>query len=308
VKWLTDWVKDYGVDGFRVDTAKHVEADIWSVLKKESEYSLASWKMKNPSLVKDDLPFYLVGEVFNWGVDGFRNTAKDGRSYDYGDKQVDFFNYGFDALINMGFATHAEQSPEQIFSSYSKLLNQGALKDVGVLNYIGSHDDIGSFDRARTDIFTAAFKLMLAPGGVQIYYGDEVARPMYAEDDVFGDAHLRTMMDWQSAAKPASQKVLAHWQKLGQFRQSHDAVGSGIHKQLNETPYIFQRTLGAKDRVLVAKDLTKGEKTISVYRLFNDGDRVYDFYSNQTVIVKNGNITVNSDFTYLLIGKVIPFS
>jgi alpha-amylase len=24
VKWLTDWVRDYGIDGFRVDTAKHV--------------------------------------------------------------------------------------------------------------------------------------------------------------------------------------------------------------------------------------------------------------------------------------------
>ena len=27
VKWLTDWVREYGVDGFRVDTAKHVQLD-----------------------------------------------------------------------------------------------------------------------------------------------------------------------------------------------------------------------------------------------------------------------------------------
>lgn len=24
--WLSQWVRDYGIDGFRVDTAKHVEA------------------------------------------------------------------------------------------------------------------------------------------------------------------------------------------------------------------------------------------------------------------------------------------
>lgn len=99
VKWLTDWVKEYGVDGFRVDTAKHVEANIWTVLKKESELSLKIWKKNNPKSIKDDLPFYMVGEVFNWGLNGYKNTAKDGRSYDYGDKLVDFFDYGFDALF-----------------------------------------------------------------------------------------------------------------------------------------------------------------------------------------------------------------
>ena len=36
VKWLTDWVREYGIDGFRVDTAKHVEAGIWQVLKTEA--------------------------------------------------------------------------------------------------------------------------------------------------------------------------------------------------------------------------------------------------------------------------------
>lgn len=31
--WLSQWVRDYGIDGFRVDTAKHVEMDAWQQLK-----------------------------------------------------------------------------------------------------------------------------------------------------------------------------------------------------------------------------------------------------------------------------------
>ena len=33
IGWLSDWVRNYGVDGFRVDTAKHVEKSTWLALK-----------------------------------------------------------------------------------------------------------------------------------------------------------------------------------------------------------------------------------------------------------------------------------
>ena len=303
VKWLTDWVRDYGVDGFRVDTAKHVEPEIWAVLKKESEFAFQSWKQNNPKQVRDDLPFYMVGEVFNWGLKGFKNTAKGGRAYDYGDKQVDFFDYGFDALINMGFVAHAQLSPEQIFSDYSKSLNGGELTGKGILNYIGSHDDQDSYDRKREKPFETAFKLMLAPGGVQIYYGDELARPMYADQSAYGDAHMRTFMNWQDLQQSQTRELLAHWQKLGTFRKAHDAVGSGKHQQLNSSPYIFMRELGDTDKVLVAKDLPIGKKSISVYQQFKDGEKLFDYYSGQHLVVKNGQVSLNSDFSYLLLAQ-----
>lgn len=303
VKWLTDWVRDYGVDGFRVDTVKHIEPEIWDVLRKESELAFQYWKDNNPDHVKDDLPFYMVGEVFNWGLNGFKHAAKDGRAYDFGDKQIDFFDYGFDALINMAFPTHAHLSEEDIFSEYSKALNGGTLDGKGILNYIGSHDDVDSYDKERKNTFEAAFKLMLAPGGVQIYYGDELARPMHAIEGANGDAHLRRFMNWQDLSKASTQELLAHWQRLGTFRHSHPAVGAGIHRQLSESPYIFERTLDKKDKVLVAKDLPKGSKTLQVYNLFNNGEKLFDYYSGQHLVVKNGKITLTSPFSYILLGK-----
>lgn len=42
--WLSQWVRDYGIDGFRVDTAKHVEPDAWQQLKTQATAALAEWK------------------------------------------------------------------------------------------------------------------------------------------------------------------------------------------------------------------------------------------------------------------------
>jgi len=143
----------------------------------------------------------------------------------------------------------------------------------------------------------------MAPGGVQIYYGDELARPMYAGERVYGDAHMRSFMNWQDLKSASTQAILAHWQKLGKFRQAHQAVGLGKHQQLNESPYIFTRDLKGSNSVLIAKDLPKGEKTISAYQRFNNGDVVFDHYSNQSAVVSDDKITLNTDFNYLLIAK-----
>ena len=33
ITWLSDWVREFGIDGFRVDTAKHVDLSVWKSLK-----------------------------------------------------------------------------------------------------------------------------------------------------------------------------------------------------------------------------------------------------------------------------------
>ncbi|WP_299596823.1 alpha-amylase family glycosyl hydrolase [uncultured Microbulbifer sp.] len=302
VKWLTDWVREYGVDGFRVDTVKHVEPEIWAVLKKEASLALVEWKESNPQQALDDRDFFMVGEVYHYGVNNF--ASSDGRLYDFGDRKVDFFNYGFDSLINMGFAAHADQDMESIFSEYSSILHGGALDGVSVLNYLGSHDDQGSYDRERKQVKTAALKLMLAPGAAQIYYGDEIARPMI-DEQAYGDASMRVPMDWSSIERAKTSEILSHWQKLGQFRQSHLSVGAGVHQQLSETPYIFSRTLD-EDHVMVALDMPAGEKSVDAADVFAEGTLVKDYYSGAEARVESGVLTFNTEFDTLLLGAVEP--
>ncbi|MCO1336276.1 alpha-amylase family glycosyl hydrolase [Microbulbifer sp. OS29] len=298
VKWLTDWVREYGVDGFRVDTVKHVEGEAWAVLKKEADLALAEWKTNNPKKKLDDRDFFMVGEVYHFGVNNFGPSV--GRAYDYSDKTVDFYEHGFDSLINFGFAQVASQLPEAIFSSYSAALNSGELKGLGVLNYLGSHDDHHSFDRERQQTVSSATKLMLAPGAVQIYYGDELARPMI-DDRAYGDASLRTNMNWDDLKNPETRELLVHWQKLGQFRQAHLAVGAGVHKKIADNPYTFTRTLAGEQPVVVALNLPQGEKRILVEGIFAEGSELTDHYSGKRAKVKSGRVTIDTEGALLLL-------
>ena len=301
VKWLTDWVRDHGLDGFRVDTAKHAEEEIWQVLKDESVLALKEWQQKNPNVLPTTKDFFMVGEVMNFGVNGHSQNPKGTRLYDFGDKQVDYFNYGFDSLINMGFAQHAKGDIKAMFNVYSKALNEGELNGVGVMNYLVSHDDEHPFDQARKHSFDAANKLLLAPGMAQIYYGDETARDLTIKD-ALGDATWRSFMNWQDLDKPATKAVLTHWQKVGQFRRDHMAIGVGVHQELNAKPYVFSRVdKASNDSVVVALDAPQGKKAIPVGKVFKEGQSVRDTYSDQTVTIKNGSAMLNSPFTVVLL-------
>ncbi len=304
VKWLTDWVRDYGIDGFRVDTAKHTDPEIWAVLKREAEIALGEWRSRNPDRMQPDQPFYMVGEVFNYGVAGFSNAAKSGLAYQYGDRDVNFFEFGFDALINMGFATHAKQSASALFAQYDQEL-RGRFAGKSVLNYISSHDDMGPFDADRRQRYASATKLMLAPGAVQIYYGDEVARSLVIPNTK-GDATLRSNFDWHAAKTKSGQAILQHWQKLSQFRHRHPAVGAGQHQVISNRPYVFSRSLqqGDKiDQVVIALDLKPGNVKIPVGQVFADGETLRDAYGGQSVMVKNHTIRLKSGSGLVLLER-----
>ena len=300
IKWLTDWVREYGIDGYRIDTAKHFGETVSAELKVEAERAFTDWKQAHPSQVLDSLPFYTVGEVYGFGVG-------PERSYNFGDRSVDFFAHGYDALINFGFKAEAAGPLDAVFTKYSAALRDGALRGVAILNYISSHDDGGPLDLNRSDPFGAGTKLLLAPGGAQIYYGDELARPLKIAG-AEGDANLRSAMNWEDLERGGpTTEVLNHWRKLGQFRRAHPAVGAGAHRMLQAAPYVFSRTLatagGRVDRVLVAMDQGNGAKSIPVFDIFPDGTELVDAYSGTTGTVRGGRISLTTAFGLVLLSE-----
>jgi len=190
---------------------------------------------------------------------------------------------------------------------------QGEFKGKSLVNYISSHDDGGPYDLMREKPFEAGTKLLLCPGGVQIYYGDETARSL-SIDEAEGDAKLRSFMNWDEL-KTMKQKngytvndVLIHWMKVGKFRNDHPAIGAGKHMMVSESPYMFTRSWtapnGVKDKVLVGLDMSKGNMTIDVSVLAKDGETVRDMYSGVTQTVKGGKILIDSMFDIVLLEKV----
>lgn len=299
IKWLTDYVKDLGIDGYRVDTVKHADEKAWAELYKEAAYAFESWKKLNTDEVLDDTPFYMMGEVYNYGLSG-------GRAFDFGDKKVDYFEYGFNSLINFELKNDAKNDYETIFKKYNSILNR-ELKGKGVVNYLTSHDDGQPFDKDRIMPYKTANVLLLTPGTSQIYYGDESARDLTIEG-AEGDATLRSYMNWEAIDSiPETQKILTHWQKLGQFRNNHLAIGAGKHKRLGKKPYVFSRTYikdDFKDKVVVGLDLPKGKKSLWVKGFFGDGTKLFDTYSETEVTVKNGKVILENDYDIALLELV----
>ncbi|MEL6812280.1 MAG: alpha-amylase family glycosyl hydrolase [Bacteroidota bacterium] len=299
MKWLADYITDYGIDGYRVDTVKHTEEYVWEEFRKECDYAFAEWKKSNPEQVLDDTPFYMVGEIYFYDING-------GQVYDFGDKKVDYFGNSFDAMINFNLRSSGDRTFEDVFSSYSNIL-ETEMDGFGTLNYISSHDDGGPYDKAREKTYESAIRLLLAPGASQIYYGDEVGRSLIVEG-TNGDATLRSKMDWEGvASNEEAQELLKHWQKLGQFRNRHMAVGAGVHKKIADEPYTFSRSWQEgtfKDEVVVALNVSDTKKTIEVGSVFEERTMLKDAYSGKEMVVENGKVSFTSSFDVVLLEPI----
>ena len=275
VGWLADWVREFGVDGFRADTVKHVEPASWLALRAAATEALADWKARHPKQAIDDAPFWMTGEA--WG---------------HGPERSSWHDAGFDSMINFDFQHRAGggwNAIDGVYRQYAQLLGQGPRYDI--LSYISSHDT-SLFPRDQLKHGLSA--LLLAPGGVQLFYGDESGRLPGTAPPGDEQQATRSDMNWNSL----DTAMLAHARKLGQFRLRHPALARGEHRLIGEMPYAFAR-MTADDRVIVAPD-AQGAITLKVRGVFADGATVRDAYSNQTTTVKDGAVAINATGTVLL--------
>lgn len=284
IAWLTDWVRTYGIDGFRCDTVKHVEPEAWTELERAATSALAAWKAEHPRQAIDDAPFWMVGEL--WGHGPARGPLHDA---------------GFDAMLNFEFQGRVAQvianhlaDVDGLFSEYAALQHG---RPAQMLNYLSSHDT-ELFDRVR--LFDAGTVLLLAPGGVQIFYGDETARPPGIAPATDPQQATRSDMNWDSP----DEAVLAHWRALGSFRARHVALARGVHARLLAAPYVFSRVDAERgDQVVVALDVPAGA-TIPVAAVFADGQALRDAYTGAAYVVDHGKITVARAGRVVLLERV----
>lgn len=235
IEWQTDWVKRFGIDGFRVDTVKHVEGVVWKRLKQQASDKLEQWRGQHHLSGE---PFWMMGEV--WGHSAYRSP---------------YFDDGFDALINFDLQKKLDKGAAcfsqmaDTYQNYANSMQQSA--DFIPVSYMSSHDTELFFGRFKSFEMqrNAASALLLSPGAIQVYYGDEIGRPVgpYADDFHQG---TRSDMVWDLNAQ--RQALLQHWQTVGQFRQRHPAIGAGSHTVIPQNnAYVFSRTLN-KDKVVIA--------------------------------------------------------
>ncbi len=279
VYWLSQWVEKYGIDGFRCDTAKHVELASWNALKTACSESLKKWRANNPSAPGADWDedFWMTGECFPHYL-----------SYD---------NYytqgGFDSMINFSYQSgNGVPDTSSINSTYNDYANQLNNNDkFNVLTFISSHD-CPTYNRSDAIYQGSAFQLL--PGAIQIFYGDETARPNATASVKLEDHAMRSDMNWGE-----NQSILQHWQKVGQFRNNHVAVGAGSHNTLSSTSgAAFVRSYnknGVTDVVAACIGANKNTSvTITLNDAFSDGTVLRNTYDGTTATVSGGKVTFNS--------------
>ncbi|TNJ45203.1 alpha-amylase [Tamlana fucoidanivorans] len=300
MKWLSDYIVEFGIDGYRVDTVKHTEDYVWQEFKKVCDAAFATFKNNHPEGVLDDNEFFLVGEVYNYNL-------SDKKAFNNGGKRINYYDNAFNSLINFELKWKAAQeTTAHVFQNYSDVLH-GDLKGYTVLNYLSSHDDGSPYDAKREKPYESAIKLLLCPGMSQVYYGDESARVLDVEG-AKGDAKLRSFMNWEAIKQDAETKqILQHWQKLGKFRANHPAVGAGIHNELSKDPFIFSRQFSKdnyNDLVLIGLGMAKGEKEVNISDVFKQGDVLRDAYSGVEVTVDDDKIRLNTPFNLILLERI----
>lgn len=262
---LGEWVRKAGVDGFRIDSAASVDAGVLSALKAEAVRALKQWKTQNPEKAIDDAEFWMTGQVL-----------------DHGAERSDYFDVGFDSMINSEFQGLMDSTVDMdaLYSRYSQAIN--ADPTFNVLSFVSSHETRLS---DREDLIDAGTSLFLLPGGIQIMYGDETGRlPGPTVSD--RTQATRSSMNWDSF----DAAVRAHWSKLGTFRQAHPSVAAGSHEKLGDTPYTFYRgiRLGTEiDQVVVVTGATEKVR-LNVSRIWPDDTLLRDAYSGKMSLVSFG--------------------
>lgn len=288
VAWYTQWVEQFGVDGFRCDTAKHVEMASWKALSDACTKALQNWRKANPSVPGADWDedFWMTGECYGQGL-----------------SNNDYYRNGFDSMINFSFSGSSTGSncngvpnASNIVRVYQDYANQINTNDnFNVLTYISSHDT----GLCRNDLYYQGSAFLLLPGAVQIFYGDESSRPLV--DCSVPDHRPRGFMNWSEIANSSSNaaKVLAHWQKVGTFRNNHVAVGAGSNTSLSATSgTAFARTYskgGVNDKVVCVIGASNNSNvTITLNNTFANGTTVKNAYDGKTATVQNGKVTFSS--------------
>ncbi|WP_096273917.1 alpha-amylase family glycosyl hydrolase [Paucisalibacillus globulus] len=231
-KW---WIQETDVDGYRLDTVKHVPKDFWEEFAREVKS------------VKDN--FFLIGEV--WHNDP---------TY-----VADYAETGIDSFVDYPFyneATRIFSRPDQRIGKYMQGIwerNKSLYENPYVLgNFIDNHDNqrfvrlaIENKQDPVTRLKLALTYMYTAPGIPIVYYGTEIAM------DGGNDPDNRRMMDF------TDHELVSYISTLGDIRKDHPALTHGDLEVLVDKvgTTVFSRTY-EKNNVIVAMNNTTEDQEI----------------------------------------------
>lgn len=271
VEWQTAWMKDYGVDYFRVDTVKHVDSTTWAALKNSTTKVNSSFKM--------------IGEYFGAGY------ASNGSSLGTGQMDADLdFDFNDQAT---SFVSGNISSVEKFLSARNSALNNAYMTG----QFLSSHDEDGfkaslmngkkyTEDKATSAALVAATLQLTAKGIPVIYYGEEVG---LSGLNNYPYQTNRYDMDFSKATK--DNVTYQHYKNLLSIRNAYTDVfarGSrNVVASSDEEGYdVVSRSYGGTT-LYVGMNINDTAKEVKVPVNANAGDTVKNLYDGKTYTVSS---------------------
>lgn len=216
MKVCAHWLREYGVDGWRLDVANEVDREFWRAFRRTA-------RAVRPDSV-------LIGEIW-----------EDAESWLRGDQFDSAMNYDFRKHCRDFFALGAIDAPQfsariaQMLRRYPTGMTQGQL------NLLDSHDVSRFLSLCGGDLRRlrlAEVFLFTAPGAPCMFYGDELGVSGVTEPD------YRRAMPWD--APPGDQR--AFFRALCALRREDDTLALGDCRTLRAQGglYVFRRALGGR--------------------------------------------------------------
>lgn len=269
VEWQTSWMKDYGVDYFRVDTVKHVDSTTWAALKN-------STTEVNPS-------FKMIGEYYGAGYASNGSTLGSGQM----DADLDFdFNDQATSFVSSNIS-----SVEKFLSARNSALNNAYMTG----QFLSSHDEDGfkaslmngkkyTEDEATSAALVAATLQLTAKGIPVIYYGEEVG---LSGLNNYPYQTNRYDMDFSKATK--DNVTYQHYKNLLSIRNAYtDVFARGsrtVVASSDEEGYdVVSRSYGGTT-LYVGMNIKDTAKEVKVPVSLAAGTEVKDLYSGATYTV-----------------------
>ncbi|MFE5900844.1 pullulanase-type alpha-1,6-glucosidase [Streptomyces sp. NPDC056488] len=296
------WVRDFKIDGFRIDTVKHVDLDFWT----QWATALDAYAKKRG---RED--FFMFGEVYSADTAVTAPYVTRGRL----DATLDFpFQDAARAFASQGAG--ADRLARVFAEDYRYTTDKANAYEQ--VTFLGNHDmgRIGTFLKQDNPNATDAELLkrarlanelmFLSRGNPVIYSGDEqgftgaggdkdARQPLFASKaaDYLDDDQLGTDRTHATDAYDTGHPVYRSVAALSKLTREHPALRDGIQREryAEGSVYAFSRTdAKARTEYLVATNGSTADKTVTIPV---DSAAFHTLYGGRgAVAAKDGKVTV----------------
>ncbi|WP_150275597.1 alpha-glycosidase [Paenibacillus tepidiphilus] len=269
------WIKEVGLDGWRLDVADEVDHAFWRDFRKVV-------KAANPEA-------YILGEIWHESAPWLEGDQFDAvMNYPFTDAVLDFFVHGtvdaegFSHAIGSQLARYPLQASEVAF------------------NLLDSHDTPRVLTLAggnKNRVKLAALFQFTFMGTPCIYYGGEIGM------DGENDPGCRKCMEWDPAKQ--DRELFSYYQQLIRIRAEEPALRTGAITFLEAGPQgtklAYERSLG--DDVIMV--LINTEETTQTFQLSVEEREWNNLFTGDTYRAERGRLSVKlPGYGYMVLKKV----